>query len=332
MSRSPRAMPWVVVCALAAVACAPSSYTQSYFPAGHNWMFRKQHPGADALFNAFDYGHAIALEALYARAASSSRELESEQYVRLTRNILVHPPAVPLDGAAIAPTFAKLAPEALMMFEWAHMLHRQIYDVWADERLSAERKQEQIERVLRYYRSRTDLALSAAPKSMDIMEAQPYSGAFRRSHPRFNTLLWSYHWMQVAIYDALMASRSPSERRSFVDGTVARFRTMFADSPRNAPTVMPMSAAVAPAFAAAHPEAAIIFDNLHAMHDVVADVLASSDVGRAAKRRVLLEVMARFRDDSTHAITRAEWLRMSKEMGVENMGGVAIDRAPGGGS
>ncbi|MEO7501303.1 MAG: hypothetical protein ABIW94_01565 [Gemmatimonadaceae bacterium] len=32
---------------------------------------------------------------------------------------------------------AKIAPEAKMMFEWAHLLHRQIYDVLADERMTS---------------------------------------------------------------------------------------------------------------------------------------------------------------------------------------------------
>ena len=40
-----------------------------------------------------------------------------------------------LDESAIAPDFVKLAPEVSEMFEWAHMLHRQIYDILADERI-----------------------------------------------------------------------------------------------------------------------------------------------------------------------------------------------------
>ncbi len=34
------------------------------------------------------------------------------------------------------PSYAKVAWRAKMMFDWAHMLHRQIYDVYADERLT----------------------------------------------------------------------------------------------------------------------------------------------------------------------------------------------------
>jgi len=56
---------------------------------------------------------------------------------------------------------------------------------------------------------------------------------------------------------------------------VARFRQMIEHPPTNMPRIMPMTAAVAPAFAARYPEAAIIFDNLHSMHDVVSDILAN---------------------------------------------------------
>ena len=90
------------------------------------------------------------------------------------------------------------------------------------------------------------------------------------------------------------------------------------------PTVMPMTAAVAPVFASRYPEAAIIFDNLHAMHDVVSDILASPRVRRGEKRRELLTAAARYRDSTSFVTSRADWLTMSREMGVERMGGPAI--------
>jgi hypothetical protein len=81
-----------------------------------------------------------------------------------------------------------------------------------------------------------------------------------------------------------------------------------------------------PAFAARYPEAAIIFDTLHAMHDVVSDILASPGFTRQMKRRELLAAAARYRDDSSSVTTRAEWLEMSHAMGVERMGGVSVPR------
>jgi hypothetical protein len=89
------------------------------------------------------------------------------------------------------------------------------------------------------------------------------------------------------------------------------------------PRVMPMTAAVAPAFAARYPDAAIIFDNLHSMHDVISDILASAAVPRDRKRDEILIAAARYRDDTSFAMTRDDWSAMALAMGVHNMGGPA---------
>jgi len=85
-----------------------------------------------------------------------------------------------------------------------------------------------------------------------------------------------------------------------------------------------MTAAVAPAFAARYPEAAIIFDNLHSMHDVVSDILANPNVTRGEKRARILEAARRYRDNSSFVMTVAEWRDMAQMIGVENMGGASV--------
>ena len=321
---------------LAAAGCAGNhgpaisrtAYDQSYLPASHNWEFRARYRGADRLFNAFDYGHAILYETLLARPSpDAERRLEGHELQFIVEHVLRDPPDVPLSEHAIGPRYVTLVPELAAMFEWTHMLHRQIYDVWADEWLDPARKDAAVQALLRYYRTRPDLALSARPKSMMLMEGQPYSLAFRNASPRFNGLIWSYHWLQMALYDALMLSRDRADARRQVDTTVARFWAMLSSPPTSTPTVMPMAAAVAPTFTARYPDAAIIFDNLHALHDVVADILASPKVPRKAKRAAILEAAAHYRDDTTAITSREEWLDMSHAMGVDRMGGVAVPEA-----
>jgi len=212
------------------------------------------------------------------------------------------------------------------MFEWAHVLHRQIYDVWADERLSPAQKDGRVGELLRYYKSRPDLAFSSVPKSMDLMEGQRYSLVFRKRYPKFNGLIWSYHWLQVGLYDALISGNDPRERQANVNETVARFWRMLDSAPGSMPRTMPMTAAIAPLFTERYPEAAIIFDNLHGMHDVISDILASPAVPRSRKRAEILRAGAAYRDSTSYAMTRDEWHKMSIGMGVEMMGG----RASGG--
>jgi uncharacterized protein (DUF305 family) len=99
-------------------------------------------------------------------------------------------------------------------------------------------------------------------------------------------------------------------------------------SPTTLPYQMPMTAAVSPAFAARFPEAAIIFDNLHSMHDVVSDILSNDAVPRNAKRTEILRAARLYRDDTSYVMPVAAWLAMSKHMGIENMGGPAVGFLP----
>ena len=297
---------------------------QFYLPAGHNWVFRRNYPGADRLFNAFDYGHAILYEELWRRPDAPAERLEEREYDFITRRLLVHPPRVPLEEGAIEVAYAKLVPEAKLMFEWAHVLHRQVYDVLADERLAQAEKDAEIAALLRYYRTRPSVAFSSRPKNMELMEGQYYATAFREKYPKFNGLIWGYHWLQVGLYEPLLTGRTPEERQRGVTAAVARFRQMLEDAPEHMPRIMPMTAAVAPTFAARYPEAAIIFDNLHGMHDVISDILTSPRVPREKKREEILRAAARYRDDTSFLMTVDEWREMALAMGVENMGGPVV--------
>ncbi len=297
-------------------------YEQTYMPASHNWAFRHRYPQADRLFNAFDYGHAIVYEELITHPTGPVSRLEDNRFTFIVTRLLPHPPAVPLDEEAIGPHYVQLLPEAHEMFEWAHMLHRQIYDIWADDRIPVAAKDSAVATVIRYYRSRGDLAFSSTPKSMSLMDEQFYSKAFRRQYPKFTGLLWSYHWMQVVLYDALLRGATPAERQANVDTVVRRFFAMLDDPPAHMPTVMPMTVAVAPEFAERYPEAAIIFDNLHAFHDVVADILASPDVPPSRKRAEIVAAAARYRDGTSAVTSVTDWRAMSTMMGAAQMGGV----------
>jgi hypothetical protein len=301
-----------------------TTYETFYLQARHNWVFRNDYQAADRLFNAFDYGHAILYETLWTKPNAPAAELEDRIYNNLTRNVLVRPPRVPLEEAAIEIRYAQLAPEAKVMFDWSHILHRQIYDVLADERLDDLAKDREVARLLAYYRTRPDVAFSSKPKSMKLMQEQPYSLAFRDKYPKFNGLIWGYHWLQVGLYEPLLAGKTADARQAGVRATVARFWQMLQDAPKNLPYQMPMTAAISPTFAARYPEAAIIFDNLHSMHDVVSDILANPNVPRSRKRAEILLAAERFRDDTSYVMPVEAWRTMSIEMGVENMGGPAV--------
>lgn len=303
-------------------------YEQFYLQAPHNFVFRRNYQAADRLFNAFDYGHAILYEVLLTRRDVAVERLEQREYAKLTERILNAPPRLPAPEDAIEPMYARLAPEAKAMFEWAHLLHRQAYDVLADERLSQSQKDSAMALLEQYYFSRRDLAFSRHPKTMALMQEQPYSLAFRKDFPKFNGLIWAYHWLQVGLYEPLMVGTTAADRHAGVAATIARFRQMTVDGPNNYPVVMPMTGAIAPEFAKRYPTIAIVFDNLHSMHDVVSDILANPDVPMNRKRAEILKAASAYRDDTTEVMTVAGWRKMTEMMGIQNQGGPSVGFLP----
>ena len=221
------------------------------------------------------------------------------------------------------PAYAKEAWQAKQMFEWAHVLHRQIYDVYADDRLAMAEKDSLIERLTDYYLSRADFAFTAVPKSMALMDEQSFSQVFRRTQPTYNGLIWAYHWLQVGLYEPMVGAGSPAEAKAGLDAALARFWDMV--HREQYPTTMPMTGAIAPEFSRRHPRAAVIFDNLHMMHDIIADVLASPIIPKERKRQVILQQLEEFRSPVGNVLTMDEWRGMADHMGgITAMGGPAV--------
>ena len=295
---------------------------QFYYPGAFNWRFLDLYPEAARLFNAFDYGHAVLYEKLLTVPERADEALAKE-YRYLTRDLLVRPPRFAIAEEAVMPAYAKAAWQAKQMFDWAHVLHRQIYDVYADDRLTPERKDSLIERLTDYYLSRTEYAFTAAPKTMALMDEQPFSQVFRRTQPRFNGLIWAYHWLQVGLYEPMIPARSRAEAKAGIQAAVARFWEMVETEAY--PSVMPMTAAIAPEFSRRHPRAAVVFDNLHMMHDIISDVLASATIPADRKREAIYQQLTEFRSPASNVISMDEWREMATHMGgVAAMGGPAV--------
>ena len=307
-----------------AVAAQDQRDEQFYYPGDFNWKFLKSYPEGARLFNAFDYGHAILYEKLYTTEGErTGRELEKE-YQYLTTDLLIRPPRFAIAEEAVMPQYAKLAWRAKQMFDWAHILHRQIYDIYSDPGLSRVQQDSLIERATDYYLSREEYAFLPVPKSMALMDDQYYSQAFRKAYPKFNGLIWAYHWLQVGLYEPFIEATTPEETKAGVQATLGRFWSMLENPPERLPTVMPMASAVAPQFSAAHPRAAVIFDNLHMMHDIISDILQNDTVPEDRKREAIYAALDEFQDPTRNVMTMDMWRNMADHMGgLAAMGGSA---------
>ena len=323
LTRSLGAAAFLVGAGASTAAAQAQRDEQFYYPGGFNWQFLTNYPEAARLFNAFDYGHAVLYERLYTKGGNASRELEKE-YRYLTTDLLIRPPRFAVAEEVVMPSYAKLAWRAKVMFDWAHILHRQIYDVYADERLTPSRRDSLIEQLTDYYLSNRKYAFTDRPKSMELMDGQYFSQVFRKAYPKFNGLIWSYHWLQVGLYEPYIEGRTEAERKAGVQATLARFWSMLEDPPGRFPKYMPMASAIAPKFSAAHPRAAVIFDNLHMMHDIISDILAADTIPHDRKGEMIDQQLDKLQDPTRDVMSMDEWRMMAEHMGGVNvMGGPA---------
>jgi len=272
------------------------------YPRGSfNWTFLARHNEAARLFNAFDYGHAVLYERLLTKPRPAATAALEDDFRFLTTDLLVRPPRFGVAEEAVSPSYARFAWPAKVMFDEAHVLHRQIYDVYSRVEWPLARRRELVERLVDHYLATARYPFTDRPKAMTLMDEQPFSQRFRREQPVFNGLIWAYHWLQVGLYEPLVTHDTRATQVRGIDEVVEQFRFVLAD-PARYPTTMPMTADVAPIFAAAHPRAAAIFDNLHMMHDIISDILASPTMSREEKRAEIARQMEEMQDGTRNVV------------------------------
>lgn len=255
--------------------------------------------------NAVDVGHAMAYEDLVTGRAAG---LETKTFERIHR-VLKDPPRFKPDEAALAPRFGRKYGVLEQVFDWTHVLHSQTVDVLASTQLSAEEKDREIERLWKYYFESVPYAVSPLPLNMDYLYGQPYSQAFRRKYPKVNGLFWGYHWLQNAMYDTLYRVPPEWQRKSYAVIGERYHKTELCRTDR---PFMPMFAELSPTFATRFPHIANAFDNLHMLHDMVNDILATEWMSEKEKGA---------------QIKRAIWLVSAEAHRDEKPGDTSADRA-----
>jgi len=243
-----------------------------------NHIYRKRGSYNDAVYrqvpllgrdlNAISVGHAFAYEDLVTGKADG---LETDTFNRIAR-VLKNPPRFMPDEASIQPTFVRKYGVLEQMIDWAHILHAQTVDVLASTKMTDAEKDAEIERLYQFYSKKVPYAITPLPMNMGYLDSQPYSKAFRQKYPKVNGLFWGYHWLQGTMYDMLYGKTAEEQRAAYTNvgkryHEVELYRT---DRP-----FMPMFAEVSPKFAQKFPHIANTFDNLHMLHDMLNDILAS---------------------------------------------------------
>jgi hypothetical protein len=264
----------IVVTATVALALAACSQFEPrdkrfYYRALWNFALREDLAELDREFNGVDFGHSKLYENLLLTGGKDVPAVE-ERARRQTLAFIATKPRLNPNEEAIAPTYMKLAWRAQNTFDEAHALHRATYDIMVSDEPDKDRA---LRNVLAYYQQ-SAYAITARRLDHHRLDQFPYSGTFRATFPLFNATIWSYHYLQVAVYDPLQAARDLAAKKQAVRPILATYRR-YLEQPPVEWTFMPLTGELSPAFAARYPEIANIFDNLHMLHDNISDILAS---------------------------------------------------------
>lgn len=237
------------------------------------------YPEAQRLLFAFDYGHALVYERLLiSRGKIADPQAFEKQLLVDIQAILKNPPNVKVDEADIAPAYVYKFTKIVSLFDWSHMLHQFVLDILASSTDRGPKMVKRVNEIFAQYQAMKPLAITDVCKTMLFMDGHYFSKAFRRTFPSFNLLIWSYHWFQIRLYEALLKPTKP-ERDAAVAATIKEFRDLILDLPDSAPfDMMPETAKEAPSFAKLFPTIPAAFDNNHMLHDIVSDLLVSDRV------------------------------------------------------
>ena len=239
--------------------------------------------------NAVAVGHALAYEDL---VTGKAKDLETKTYERINW-VLKNPPRFMPDEANISPTFGRKYGVLEQVFDWTHVLHAQTVDVLASTDFTDAQKEAEIERLYQFYVENVPYAITSLPMNMGYLDSQPYSKAFRQKYPKVNGLFWGYHWLQGSMYDLLYGKKLEQQRAAYVP-MGKRYHEV--ELYRTNRLFMSMFAEVSPRFAKRFPDISNVFDNLHMLHDMVNDILASDWMTQPQKdeqiKRAIWLVMA----------------------------------------
>jgi hypothetical protein len=218
--------------------------------------------------------------------------------------------------------YALLGERGAEIVRWGQALQREVLSILADPDVPDVGAA--LDEAVRRYLDRPDVALPSAPKDMEILYDHAYALGFRTGYADLDGLLWAGHWLRLAATEPLTDLPPGPEQAAGIDTVTARFQAKlsYGEPPDFFPSEIPLAPAIAPGLIWLSPEAAMIWDNLSLLLEVVADVLATPepiDVTAA------LDAMIDFFTDPELAVTdQDEWEIMALRHGIFFQGGYPL--------
>ncbi len=250
-----------------------------------NWELSRELPALNREFNGIDFGHGHIAETLL-----KTQDEEKIEKARLeVLDFIFSSPSVAPDEEQMSPTYTRMAWEIQKTFNWAHILHRSLYDLFASDKVKD--KNAAYRKILADYLSKPEAITTHRLDHHGKLWSFSESKAFRDKFPKFNSQIWVYHWLQAAVYDVQLMGGTPKQQEM-----MPRIIKYYHSNLKTPPTewqFMPMFPEVAPEFTKRYPEAAAIFDNLHMLHDNFDDILSRPDLYPTleSKREAIMKVL-----------------------------------------
>lgn len=242
---------------------------------------------AQNLLFAFDYGHALLYEKLIVLQGvdthpSTPREVDfaklEDETLKQVFEILRNPPHQKVDEEDIAPQYVFYFPWLYDLFDWSHLLHQFIFDIFTVYPGDSKKFLARVDELSQKYMSNSRVAIPMACRTMELMDGQYYSKTFRKVMPKYNQLIWAYHWLQMKLYDDMLLP-TRAEQKVAVAKSLKQFWQLVANLPTSSGfEMMPMASEVAPNFFKKYPKVAWSFDANHMAHDIINDILVSNIV------------------------------------------------------
>lgn len=241
--------------------------------------------------NGVAVGHSLAYEDLVTGRAN---QLETETFAKIDR-VLKNPPKLMPAERFLSPRFARTYSYLEKLFDWTHVLHAQTIDALVSPKLTHAEKAREMDALWKFYKTQVPYTISGLPLNMAYLDSQAYSWNFRRKYPKVNGLFWGYHWLQTSVYDMLWSSRTLEDARRQYELVGKQYREV--ELYRTDRDFMPMMAETSPEFSRRFPEMANAFDNLHMLHDMVNDILATEWLSEAQKEEQIRRAIWMVVDD-----------------------------------
>jgi hypothetical protein len=297
---------------------------------GHAAVLSREYPQLHDLMLRIERAHGVMFgglapegEAMRARGDSlATFGFELDMVERLTT--LVSGEGTGEEVAAEAKAgYAVLGPRAAEIIARGNAFWREVIGILAEEPRFAERRVALAAAVERY-KSRAEVALPTAPKSMDILYDHPYTADFRRGYADLDGLIWAGIWLNLASSEPIGDFSDPTARQTGVDTVMTRYygKLSYGEPPMFFPSELPLAPTIAPGLIFLNPEAAMIWDNVTMMQEVLADVLAAPDVPDV--HAAIEEAVDHFMDPVNGITDQGFWEIMALRHGIFFQGGYPL--------